>query len=204
MKRTLLVLSFGLLLSLIAAPAFAGSIAPSYWSGLIESDHSSTGLGTAPFGLVELSQVGNDVKFKVTLYDNSLFVRTGALNKYNFAFNGTNVSLSDISATGITKGVPTLGASLGTFGFAVYFTGQGTGGGNGLPGPLEFTVVNAAIADLIVANSKGNIFLIDIISGQNSLTGVVDVNREKVPEPSLLTLLGIGLVCATGFRRFTK
>lgn len=207
MKKTLLALSLGVILVLAAAPAQADPLTS--WIGYFTVDYCTGTCGTPPFGEVELTLDGSDVDFMVTLYGGNEFVRTGAGGGMDFLFNGTGISVGDIDGDGLVAGYNAgsfVTGEKGPFNFGVYFEGQGTGGGNSLPGPIEFTVANAAIEDLINLNINGNIFAADII-GQNGNTGLVEVTSEgtpNVPEPGTMVLLGLGLVGMAALRKFKK
>lgn len=206
MKKLTLVLCFCAMLVLVALPVRADSITEE-WTGYFTSDHMTDGAGTPPFGYVTLTQNDTSVDFYVDLYDGSKFVTTGAGGGYNFVFNGTDVALGDISGSGLTIGSGPIHANgTGYWDFGVFFTGQANGGSGALVGPIEFTVANALIVDLLVGNGE-HIFAADIISGQTGNTGMVDVDSEgvpNVPEPSTILLLGLGLVGMAAVRKFKK
>jgi hypothetical protein len=176
------------------------------------SDHCSGGCGpqAGGFGTVTVTQNGTNVDITVSLLNNNKFVLTGSADFQYFKFNGTGVAVGDI--TNISQNFPgfTLSAATGSF------NGDGTGdftfgitsdhGNGGSPpqfaGPISFTVQNATIADLTVANADGNIFVADILSGTTGKTGPVDVNTGGNNTPDAgstaallgLALLGLGLV----------
>lgn len=197
MKKIFSILCLCTLMVFMVAPATQASI---YY---LPVDHLTGGYGTAgPYGQVELTQDGSDVDVTVTLYDDSKFVRTGAGGGENFVFNATGITLADISGTGLTAVAGSIHADgAGNFQYGISFTGQGTGGSNAIAGPISFTVASAAIADLIVANNKDQIFAADIISGVSGYTGVVST---PVPIPAAAYFLGSGLLGLVGIRRRVK
>ncbi len=97
-----------------------------------------------------------------------------------------------------------VGGGKGDFYYGVYFTNQGKGGSDPYDGPLQFTVKNATIDDLIQTNDIGEIFLADVLSPTGA-TGLADVSsgeKHQVPEPGSLVLLGLGIAGLAGFKRF--
>ena len=167
------------------------------------SDHCTGGCGTAPFGTVDVTQVGANVHFVVDLANgppNTIsWAQTGAADFQLFKFNATGVVVGDISVVQTFAG-QTLQANTGTF------NGDGTGpfsfgiscttcgnGALGISSNLDFTIANATIADVTAGNPL-NIFVADVFSSQTGNTGPVDVS---VPGP--LAGAGLpGLVMACG------
>jgi hypothetical protein len=197
MKKIFSILCFCTLLVFMSVPATQASI---YYFTV---DHITGGYGTAgPYGEVELTQDGSDVDVTVTLYDGSKFIRTGAGGKENFVFNATGITLADISGAGLTAAADSIHADgAGYFQYGISFTGQGIGGSNAIAGPISFTVADATISDLVIANAAGKIFAADVISGISPYnTGVV----SAVPIPAAAYLLGSGLLGLVGIRRRIK
>jgi hypothetical protein len=176
----------------LAAGVAGGATSASAVQFLITSDHCTGGCGTAPFGTVDVIQVGTGVQITVNLADgppNTVgWASTGAGDFQLFKFNATGVVVGDITVQQTFAG-QTLVANTGSF------NGDGTGNfsfgiscstcGNGSLAPLAsnlvFSIANATIADVTVANDAGNIFVADIFSGQTGNTGPVDA----VPGPAL-------------------
>jgi hypothetical protein len=193
------------------------------WWGIFTSDHitgsPTQGTNNGHFGEVDLWDVGTDVVIKVHLYDTNGFVATGAGDNQDFKFNGTGVALGDITVqqnaiyplfatTGAYNGD---GTGLFAFGITGYTgahppgTSQPTGGAGAFYTDIIFQVAGADIADLTATNNLGNIFVADIIvGGAGGLTGPVDVNTQKIPEPGILILLGIAMTAVGVGSRFVR
>jgi hypothetical protein len=163
------------------------------------SNASGTGLACPPagtsFGQVTYTQVGSDVTVSVSLADSNQFVLTGSADNMYFKFNGTGVTLGDITVNQTVAGITLVketgnfnGDGTGSFTFGIDCTeaaGGATcaqGGANALPvgSTLSFTVANATIADLTALNNAGLFAVADILCGStfpgcNGLTGPVDV-----------------------------
>ena len=161
----------------------------------LTSDHCTGGCGTAPFGTVDVTQVGANVHVVVDLANgppNTVsWAQVGDADFQLFKFNATGVVVGDISAVQTFAG-QTLQANTGTF------NGDGTGpfsfgiscttcgsGALGITSNLDLTSANATIAEVTAANPL-NIFVADVFSSQTGNTGPVDV---AVPGP----LAGAGL-----------
>jgi len=171
----------------------------------LTSDHCTGGCGTAPFGTVELTQLGANVQVIVDLANgppNTVgWAKTGSADFQEFKFNATGVALGDITVTqtfaGQTLALQTgafNGDGTGDFTFGIACTTCGNGN-LGITSNIQFLVANALIADLTAANANGNIFVADVFSGQTGNTGPVDVNTgtSVIPIPGALPLFATGL-----------
>ena len=171
----------------------------------LTSDHCTGGCGTAPFGTVEVTQVGANVHVVVDLANgppNTVsWAQTSPADFTLFKFNGVGIVLGDISIVQTFAGQTLQGNAgafngdgTGNFSFAISCSTCGNGA-LGITSNLDFTVANATIADLTAPNAVGNIFVADIFSGQTGNMGPVDVSviPSNVPEPGALALLGLGL-----------
>ena len=185
----------------------------------LNEDHSSGGLGTAPYGIVTLTQNGGNVDFGITLTAGYKFILSGAGDQEYFKFNGTGVAVGDI--INISQNFPgfTLSAATGTF------NGDGTGnftfgitsdhGNGGSPpqfaGPISFSVANATIADFTNQNNLGFLFAADLLA-PNGNTGPVGAEPTDMINPlgtvpdggTTLMLLGAALGSLGMARRFLK
>ena len=167
----------------------------------LTSDHCTGGCGTAPFGTVDVTQVGANVHFVVDLANGVGSAQTGAADFQLFKFNATGVVLGDISVVQTFAG-QTLQANTGTF------NGDGTGpfsfgiscttcgsGALGITSNLDFTIANATIDEVTAANPL-NIFVADVFSSQTGNIGPVAV---AIPVPAPLAGAGLpGLILASG------
>ena len=172
----------------VAAGVAGGATSASAVAFDLTSDHCTGGCGTAPFGTVDVTQVGASVHIVVDLANgppNTVsWAQTGAADFQLFKFNATGVVVGDISVVQTFAG-QTLQANTGTF------NGDGTGpfsfgiscttcgnGALGITSNLDFTIANATIADVTAGNPL-NIFVADVFSGQTGNTGPVDVLRAR-------------------------
>ena len=199
-------------LSVVAGLMALSATSASAISYDITVDHSSgSGLGTAPYGTVTLTQNGTGVDFTVHLTTGYNFVLTGAADFMDFKFNATGVSLADIT---ITQNAPeTLVAQTGTFSgdgtglfaFGITGTGQKNGGAGKFNSDIKFNVANSVIGDFTTANSLGFLFVADLISPDGKATGPAAVTgngTRSVPDgASTMALLGTGLASLGLLRR---
>jgi len=184
--------------SAVAALAFVSTPSVSHAITFnLTSDHCTGGCGTPPFGTVDVTQVGANVDFVVTLAAGYQYAQTGSADGQIFKFNGTGVALGDIM---VGAHVPALAAATGAF------NGDGTGnftfgincpscgnGPTGFGGAISFIVAMATIADVTGLNNLGNIFVADVLA-PNGNTGPVDVTGvAPIPLPGALPLFATGL-----------
>ena len=108
----------------VAAGVAGGATSASAIVFDLTSDHCTGGCGTAPFGTVDVTQVGANVHFVVDLANgppNTVgWAQTGAADFQLFKFNATGVVVGDINVVQTFAG-QTLQANTGTF------NGDGTG-----------------------------------------------------------------------------
>jgi hypothetical protein len=195
------------LLSSLALPTAGHAI-----SFDLTSDHcgGTGGCGTAPFGTVDVTQVGSNVNFVVDLANgppNTIsWSQTGPTDFQLFKFNATGVVLGDISVTQTFAGNALQantgifsGDGTGPFSFGISCTTCGNGA-LGITSNLVFSIANATIFDVTAGNPL-NIFIAGVFSGQTGNTGPVDVSIEvsAVPGPivgaglpGLLAMFGMG------------
>jgi hypothetical protein len=179
------------------------------------SCHVTGGCGTATsFGSVTLTQVGTSVNFDVVLFDGNRFVETGSADQQLFKFNGA-ASVANI--TNPLTGMPANAVTGGLQGATGSFNGDGTGNFsfgiecaisancNGGSTPtfreITFTVTNSTIAALTLANNLGNIFVADVLIGENGLTGPIDVTAIPLPGALPLFITGLAGLGLLGWRR---
>ena len=191
---SLLLGAVALLASSIALPTAGNAV-----SFDLTSDHCIGGCGTAPFGTVDVTQVGANVNIVVDLANgppNTVsWAQVGQADFQLFKFNATGVVVGDISVTQTFAG-NTLQANTGTF------NGDGTGpfsfgiscttcgnGALGITSNLVFSIANATIAEVTAGNPL-NIFVADVFSSQTGNTGPVDV---AIPAPVPVPAVGAGL-----------
>jgi hypothetical protein len=169
--------------------------------------------GTSPFGTVTLVQTATGVvtvteTLKATTPAEG-FVATGAGKSLDWNLTGSPVVTIGFLTSGFASTGATSASAFGNFGYSVDCGGISCGPGASVtnPGPLSFTVTDAAGVNVssFIGNSGGFFFASDII-GANGNTGNVGsgagtVTPPPVPEPSSLLLFGTGLAAAAGLAR---
>jgi len=177
-------------------------------------DGCSGTCGTSPFGTITLVQTATGVvtvteTLKATTPAEG-FVATGAGESLAWNLTGNPAISIGFLTSGFGITGATSASSFGSFEYSVSCAGISCGPGASVtnPGPLSFTVTDAAgvnVSDFI-GNAGGFFFASDIL-GVNGNTGNVAAGPgttpppPSVPEPSSLMLFGTGLTAAAGLAR---
>ena len=177
-------------------------------------DGCSGTCGTSPFGTITLVQTATGVvtvteTLKATTPAEG-FVATGAGEFLAWNLTGNPAISIGFLTSGFGITGATSASSFGSFEYSVSCAGISCGPGASVtnPGPLSFTVTDAAgvnVSDFI-GNAGGFFFASDIL-GVNGNTGNVAAGPgttpppPSVPEPSSLMLFGTGLTAAAGLAR---
>jgi len=161
-------------------------------------------LFTIPEGTVNLTQNGTNVDISVTLNPGLRFVETNAGGGELFLFNATVTNTSFVSFTSAPSGPPSgitgfgnlsppaSTATAGDFTASIECLIATECDGAATPDmrTLQFTVVDATVAQLSQPNTAGVAFFADTIS-----------TVTAVPEPSTVAILGLGFLGLCAVRR---
>jgi hypothetical protein len=138
----------------------------------------ATFLPAPAFGSVTLTQIGPNVNFSVSLTNGNRFAETLPGDTELFLFNDTIAGSTIVGITsspntpaggltGFTNLSPVTAGTLGTFTALVQCTVAANCDGASAPimTSLTFTVTNATLAQLEIANANGNIFAANVLCG---------------------------------------
>jgi protein with PEP-CTERM/exosortase system signal len=211
MRKSLVVVFVALVLAASSAVANAGTIVLD-----LTSDHCTGLCGPqASFGTVTLTEVDADtVTVDIVLFNGNKFVKTGFDGVVGFNLTGNQTLTVDNITTGfvlLQSGPYSQFDGFGTFEYVIDGTFK-KGAGNAVPGPLSFTVSGTGLTAAsfleysIAGGGDPAYFAVDIISGTNGNTGLVDASTSReiteVPDGgSALTLLGSALFAIGMLRR---
>ena len=173
-------------------------------------DRCSGTCGTGPFGTITLVQTATGVvTVTETLAAGVAFVDTGAGKSLDFNLAGDPAITIGSLTFGFESTGSTSASAFGSFDYSVSCApiSCGPGASHTNPGPLSFTVTDAAGVN--VSNFIGNesFFFASDVAGVNGNTGNVGAGPGTVtppaptPEPSSLVLFGTGLFAAAGVAR---
>jgi len=211
MKKSLVMAFTVLALAASSAVADAGTITLALTSDHCSGTCAGAGEGgpaQTSFGTITLTDtVAGSVAVNITLLNGNKFVATGfdGVVGFNLINNPT------VSYTGVTSGFTGLPYKpydkfdgFGTFEYAIA-ANFGNGAGNAVAGPLNFTVTGTGLtaASFLEKSTAGDdqaYFAVDILSGSNGKTGLVDASVASVPDTpvpdggSTAALLGSALL----------
>lgn len=175
-------------------------------------DHCTGGCGAAPFGTVDVTQVGTDtVQVDVSLAPGDQFVSTGFPGSLAFDLIGSPI----ISASDVTAGWSLLSTNAGNLhfdgfgylGYALVCNACGNGGSDPFAGPISFDLTAAGLAPAsfqeLSSGGSAQVYFVADILGTTGNTGPVGAKLigTSVPEPGTLSLMGLGLAGVTLLRR---
>lgn len=209
----------------LASLALVGTLAPTFahaTSYLLTEADSSAGLGAAPYGTVDVTTDGSDLKFVISL-DPNWFVHTGNDNKKTIAFSLADDGTKIISgSSGSTSALPSPFTQVGPepttalpadnnpfpglFNYAINCPGNG-GNSCNQSTALTFWVLGAGALSLLSTpglTGLAPVFITVDISNPDGKTGVVGGTLSAVPLPPALPLFVGGLGAMGWFARRKK
>ena len=170
------------------------------------SGNCSSGCGSGPLGTVTLDQTdANDVKVTFALAGSDVFAITGSGSPFGLDVNEAVTSSAVTSSSGMSfavGGPGSLAGNEGTFSDIVTCSNCGHGTSGMVGGSITFTLTNLSglSASNFVPDANGYLFAADVgavVNGNVTGTGPVG-SRVSTPEPSTISLLGMGLASIFG------
>jgi hypothetical protein len=219
MKMQALLLGSMVAAAVVALPTPAAALPMETFQ--IDSDHCSSGDGCLPGtttntsgGTITVTQnADGTLSFDVALADFLSFMSGTSGNGFEAGFGFNLDGIPTITYTNVTSGfTPVTGNpqntdtlhmdGIGDFQFGLSCTGCGPGSSAPLHGPLDFTISATTPLTLSNLTQNGNLqfFGLEVVNLTTGATGGVDASTgvrippQEIPEPGILSLLGLGLV----------